>query len=83
MISLNNGHKSAAVAALGLFSLIGVLVLVTLADGDSKLVVAAFTFLCSNVTTALGFLTGSTAPDQLRSIPQISVTERVELPDPS
>lgn len=82
MISLSNGHKSFAVAALGLLSLIGVLVLVTLADGDSKLVVAAFTFLCSNVTTALGFLTGSTAPDQFRSIPQISVTERVELPDP-
>lgn len=77
-MSLNNGNKSFAVAAFGLLSLIGVLVLVTLADGDSKLVVAAFTFLCSNVTTALGFLTGSTAPDQLRSIPEVSLSERLE-----
>lgn len=79
-MSLNNGNKSFAVAAFGLLSLIGVLVLVTLADGDSKLVVAAFTFLCSNVTTALGFLTGSTAPDQLRNLPDAVVVDRVEAP---
>ena len=69
MMSLANGRKSLAVAVLGLISLLGVLVLVTVADGDSKLVVAAFTFLCSNVTTALGFMTGSTAPDQFHPEP--------------
>lgn len=79
MLSLTNGHKSFAVAVFGMLSLGGVLALVLLADGDSKLVVAAFTFLCSNVTTSMGFLTGSSAPDQLRQRPTVSVTE-VELP---
>lgn len=68
MIGLNNGGKAAAVALYGAISLVGVMVLAAFSShADTRITVAAFTFLCSNVTTALGFLTGASVPDHAKA----------------
>lgn len=67
---LTNGQKAAAVTGMGAASLVGVIGL-AVADlvmgrgaGQSALMPAAFAFLCANVTAAMSYLMGASAPDQ-------------------
>jgi len=66
---LTNGQKATAVTGMGAASLVGVIGL-AVADllmgrgaGQSALMPAAFAFLCANVTAAMSYLMGASAPD--------------------
>lgn len=86
---LTNGQKAAAVTGMGAASLVGVIGL-AIADllmgrgaSQSALMPAAFAFLCANVTAAMSFLMGASAPDPgTLGQPALAVAPVPALPSP-